>query len=149
MAEDTLNFAMREGVLEQRACLTNHVPLRGCPAATASSDSTIDPYLAEYGTDIETILALQRAAPSLAEPIDPALPYTTAMVVYAAREECARTVEDVLSRRTRSLLLDAAAAMRAAMRVAQLMATELHRDQAWQQKQVATFRALAQQHYLP
>jgi len=149
MAEDTLDFAIRAGLLERRACVTNHIALRGCPGASVSRDSTVDPYLAEYGTDLEEILALQKNDASLAERIDSALPYSGAMVVYAVRHECARTVEDVLSRRTRSLLLNARAAMRAAPRVAQLMAEELHRDDAWQQQQIASFRALAQQHYLP
>jgi len=149
MAEDTLNFAIREGLLERRECVTNDVALRGCPDDKGSHDGTIDRYLAEYGTDVEAILELQQDRPALAERIDPALPYTVSMVVYAVRHESARTVEDVLSRRTRALLLDAKAAMRAAPLVARLMAEELGRDAAWQQQQVDSFCALAQQHYLP
>jgi glycerol-3-phosphate dehydrogenase len=60
----------------------------------------------------------------------------------------ARTVEDVLSRRTRSLLMDARAAIAAAPDAAALMAAELGRDQAWQASQVADFRGLASG-YLP
>jgi glycerol-3-phosphate dehydrogenase len=60
----------------------------------------------------------------------------------------ARTVEDVLSRRTRSLLLDARAASEAAPRVASLMARELGRDAAWEEEQVRSFRDLARA-YLP
>jgi len=148
MAEDTLDFAVRHGMLAGRRCVTRTVPLRGCPESANGTVENLDPYLAEYGADSDAVLALQQSVPSLAQPIDAALPYTGAMVVYAVRQECARTVEDVLSRRTRSLLLDAAAAMRAAPRVAQLMAGELERDLAWQQRQVADFCALARQHYL-
>jgi glycerol-3-phosphate dehydrogenase len=60
----------------------------------------------------------------------------------------ARTVEDVLSRRLRALLLDARAAMEVAATVAELMAQELSRDGRWQQLQVAEFKKLATG-YLP
>jgi glycerol-3-phosphate dehydrogenase len=55
----------------------------------------------------------------------------------------ARTVEDVLARRTRALLLDARASVAAAPRVAQILAGELGRDQAWQDDQVAAYEATA------
>jgi len=58
--------------------------------------------------------------------------------------EWARTVEDVLARRTRALLLDARASMEIAPRVAELMAGELGRDQAWQQAQVNHYCELAE-----
>ena len=60
----------------------------------------------------------------------------------------ARTVEDVLARRTRALVLDARAALEAAPEVAALIAAELNEDAAWQERQVAAFRALAAG-YLP
>ena len=55
----------------------------------------------------------------------------------------ARTVEDVLARRTRSLLLNAKASVAAAPKVAEILAAELGHDQAWQEGQVAEFEALA------
>jgi glycerol-3-phosphate dehydrogenase len=69
-------------------------------------------------------------------------------VIWAARWEMARTVEDVLSRRTRSLVLNARAARRMAPRVAQLLAGELGRDTSWEQEQVMMFNSLANG-YLP
>ena len=66
-----------------------------------------------------------------------------------AREEMACTVEDVLSRRTRTLLLDARAAMELAPTVAAALAMELKRDESWQRAQIDSFRALAQQHLWP
>jgi len=71
-----------------------------------------------------------------------------AEIVWAVREELCMTVEDALSRRTRSLLLDARAAMECAEAVAALLAKELNRDLAWQQAQVEEFRRLAAG-YLP
>jgi glycerol-3-phosphate dehydrogenase len=149
MAEDTLNAAIKAGLLEHRPCFTRTVPLRGCPRADHSHEAVADPYLAEYGTDIEAIRAIEKDHPQLSAKLDPSLPYTGAMVVYAVRCEFARTLDDVLSRRTRSLLLNAQAALRAAPRVADLMAQELQRDLAWQQQQIASFEALVRAHYLP
>ena len=73
----------------------------------------------------------------------PALPYCGAEAVWAARHEMARTVEDVLARRTRALFLNARAAVAMAPRVAELMAKELGRDASWQANQVRHFRELA------
>ena len=83
------------------------------------------------------------ADPALAERLHPALPYIAAEVVWAVRTEMARTVEDVLARRTRALFLNAAAAVEMAPRVAELMARELGRDDAWAAMQVRAFAELA------
>lgn len=82
------------------------------------------------------------------ELLHPALPYTVADVIRAVRDEMARTVEDVLARRTRALFLNARAAIEMAEGVAQLMAPELERDAAWAQEQVKSFRETAAL-YLP
>ena len=71
-----------------------------------------------------------------------------AEIVWAVREELCMTVEDALSRRTRALFLDAAAAIECAPLVAGLLARELGRDLSWQEQQVEEFRQLAI-HYLP
>ena len=69
-------------------------------------------------------------------------------MIWAARHEMARTVEDVLARRTRALFLNARAAMSMAPRAAELLAGELGRDSAGVEAQVAEFRDLAGR-YLP
>ena len=76
----------------------------------------------------------------------PALPCTGAEVIWAARAEMARTVEDVLARRCRALLLNAGAAIAMAPRVAALLARELARSDAWQHDEVERFTALAQRY---
>jgi glycerol-3-phosphate dehydrogenase len=96
-----------------------------------------------YGSDAVKIQSLARAE-SLGAVLQPQLPYTEAEVVWATRYEMARTVDDVLSRRTRALFLNAKAALAAAPRVAELMARELGKDAAWQQNQISQFTALAQ-----
>jgi len=84
-----------------------------------------------------------RADPRLAESLHPALPYCGAEVVWATRVEMARTVEDVLARRTRALFLNAKAAIAMAPRVAALMTQELGYDEAWQAKEIISFQDLA------
>jgi glycerol-3-phosphate dehydrogenase len=55
----------------------------------------------------------------------------------------ARTVEDVLARRTRALFLNAKAALRMAPKVAALLAQELKRDKKWQLDQIEQFNQVA------
>lgn len=69
-------------------------------------------------------------------------------MVWAARHELARTVEDVLARRTRALLLDARASMEAAPRVAELLAQELGFDAGWQRAQAQAYQELAGEYLL-
>jgi glycerol-3-phosphate dehydrogenase len=90
-------------------------------------------------------LAIAAAAEVVPTPaLHPALPLTAAEVERACRREMARRVEDVLARRSRCLLLDAAAAVEAAPAVARLMAVELGRGDDWAQGQVAEFTRLAE-----
>ncbi len=96
-----------------------------------------------HGTDAVAIRKLVEVDGRWGQKLHPRLPYILAEIVWAVREELCMTVEDALSRRTRSLLLDAHAAMECAGPVAELMAAELGRDRSWQEQQVAEFRALA------
>ena len=81
--------------------------------------------LAVYGSDALAIEHFARTNPSLGRKLHPDLPYIAAEVIWAVREEMARTVEDVLARRTRALFLNASAAIAAAPETAALMAGEL------------------------
>jgi glycerol-3-phosphate dehydrogenase len=143
MAEDCVNQAAMLAHLPEKACVTEHLHLHGFH----SSADTFGP-LRVYGADAPLIQDVIRAEPALAEPLDPALPYTGAEVVWAVRQEMARTVEDVLARRTRALFLNAKAAIRMAPCVAGLMACELDRDGAWQTQEVESFVKVAE-NYCP
>ena len=81
--------------------------------------------------------------------LHPALPYVNAEVVWAVRQEMARTVEDVLARRTRALFLNAQAALEMAPVVADVMAFELGWDNAAKEAQLAAFREIAKNYTLP
>ena len=76
------------------------------------------------------------------------LPYFTMEVIYHIRYEMAKTVEDVLARRTRALFLNAKVALEIAPKVATIMAHELKKDASWITLELNAFRAIAQ-HYLP
>jgi glycerol-3-phosphate dehydrogenase len=138
MAEDCVNRAAEQGKLERRPCITRSLRIHGAH----DSAGQFGP-LAVYGSDALLLAKLSAADPELARPLHPALPYTGAEVVWAARAEMARTVEDVLARRTRALFLNARSAIAMAPRVAELLARELGRDSAWQATQVKTFGELA------
>jgi glycerol-3-phosphate dehydrogenase len=133
MAEDCVNRAAAAAGLPPRECRTGDLSIHGrCETTDAN-----DPF-AVFGSDAAAIRAL-----NLPAKLHPSLPYTEAEIVWAARNEMARTVEDVLSRRLRALMLDAAAARAAAPRAAALMAAELGRDEPWQAEQMQAFDELA------
>ncbi|MEO7659253.1 MAG: glycerol-3-phosphate dehydrogenase/oxidase, partial [Pyrinomonadaceae bacterium] len=71
--------------------------------------------------------------------LHPELPYTGDDVVKAVREEIARTVEDVLARRTRALFLNANAAIEMAPAVAIIVAIELNKNVEWIESQIKAF----------
>jgi glycerol-3-phosphate dehydrogenase len=128
MAEDTVNKAIQRLGLPESKCRTETLPI--------------------YDGDAAGIQKLVASNPEWGKPLHPRLPYIQADIIWAAREELCMTVEDALSRRTRSLLLDAAAARECAPLAASLLAGELGRDETWEAQQIDFFRKLAG-NYLP
>jgi len=138
MAEDTVNRAAELGGLAARPCVTKTLRIHGFREGGAETDA-----LSVYGTDATAIREIARTDASLATPLDAELPYVGAQVVWAAREEMARTLEDVLARRCRALFLNARAALRMAPATAALLARELGRDAAWERTQIELFKTVA------
>jgi len=120
MAEDVVNRAEELASLTKRRCETENLQLHGWTRAECR-----EPQLQVYGSDAGEIAALVEADASLAERLHPRLEFVAAEVIWHVRQEMARTIEDVLARRTRALLLDARAAIESAPRVGGLMAAEL------------------------
>ena len=143
MAEDTVTRAAELAGLPPRPCVTKALRIHG-----HDPDASRFGALAVYGSDAPRIQELMRADPALAEPLHPALPYTGAEVVWAARAEMARTVEDILARRTRALFLNARAAVGMAPAVARLAGRELDWDADRQRREVDAFTELAQGYML-
>ncbi|QJX47588.1 glycerol-3-phosphate dehydrogenase/oxidase [Hymenobacter taeanensis] len=142
MAQDTVDKAIALGKLPLAPSQTAYLSIHG---AQPTSDRSSHLYV--YGSDLPALQQLITERPELGQKLDEALEFLQAEVVWAARHEMARTVEDVLARRVRVLFLDARAALRIAPTVAALLAQELGKDQQWQEQQVAGFTRVAQ-HYV-
>ena len=69
-------------------------------------------------------------------------------IKWAVEHEMARTVEDVLSRRTRALLLDAKESRRIAPECASIMAALMGKDDQWKAEQLKSFNQLSEQYIL-
>lgn len=138
MAEDVVDQAEMVAGVAEKPSVTKNLQIKGWTKAEIAETN-----LKPYGSQAGEIRGIFREEPALSTLLHPNLPYQEAEVVYHARKEMARTVEDVLARRTRALLLDARAAAEAAPRTATLLAREMKRDRAWEVEQVEGFRALA------
>lgn len=139
MAEDCVDSAAQVGGLPAAPCLTERISL-----GEVNSDGVQLECFAMYGKDAEKLRQLIESNREFQSPITSRLPYKIGEVIWAARYEMARTVEDVLARRLRVLFIDAQDAIDAAPRVAEVLARELGRNTAWQNCQVDQFREVAQ-----
>jgi glycerol-3-phosphate dehydrogenase len=138
MAQGCVDQAATLADLPDKPCVTHHLNIHGYHLNTANFGS-----LSYYGSDAPAIRRLVDDNKSLGSPLDSQLPYLEAEVVWAARMEMARTVEDILARRTRALFLNARAAMRMAPKVASTLAREMGKDDLWQFDQIKAFRQVA------
>jgi glycerol-3-phosphate dehydrogenase len=133
MAEDTVDEVVSHlagAPRRAKRCRTRRLRLLGGDGAPAGTT----PHLADrYGSEARVVRALVDADPVLGEPLVAGLPYLRAEAVYAARHEMARTVDDVLARRTRARLQARDASAAAAADVAGLLGAEL----GWSPEQVA------------
>ena len=157
MAADTVDAVVRwlgdDAPADARRSRTKKLRLRGADGHTtvvaAAGRMGIDAELAEhlagrYGGEARALLAMIQADPELATPIVAGQEYVEAEVVFAARHEMARSVDDVLSRRTRARLWGRDDSVDAAERVAELLAAELGWDEAQRDASVAEYRALCE-----
>jgi len=141
MAEDVLEKCFAAGLLDQRdAGVTTHLMLQGASQPAAGGPKISDaPGLHTYGSEQQDVLALPGAQHQLGGGL------SEAMVRFAARYEYARTVEDVLARRSRLLFLDAKLASSLAAQVCTILQEETGVD-----PQLAAFLSLAKQYqHLP
>lgn len=139
MGEDVIDQAMTIGGLEERPSVTKSLHLHGWHANAEAFDS-----LAVYGSDAPSVKTLLKSHPDGADLLHERLPYFKGEVAWAVQHEMARTVDDVLARRTRALLLDARASAEAAPYVASVLADLLGHDEAWQNAQVNEYQTIAE-----
>jgi glycerol-3-phosphate dehydrogenase len=143
MAEDTINKAAMVAGLNEEPCVTEDLRLHGWLKNVDRDD-----HLHYYGSDEGAVQQLLNSHPEWADRLHDRLPYLKAEVIWAVRNEMALTVEDVLARRTRALLLDAQASIEMAPEVARLMATEMGLDQSWQDEQIVAFKKVARNYMI-
>ncbi|HEY5367597.1 MAG TPA: glycerol-3-phosphate dehydrogenase/oxidase [Hanamia sp.] len=143
MAEDTLSKIMRDKMLPFRKCVTENLKIHGYEMSQSKTDA-----LSFYGTDKIGIEKLISEDKSWENSLNDNTSITEAQVIWAVRNEMARTVEDVLARRIRVLFIDARQASNLAPKVAEIMMKELGRHEAWKNNQIHTFQELAKGYLL-
>ena len=142
MAEEVVDKSIKANALEKKNCVTKSLGIHGFSNNNKSGKYSI------YGSDAIKIEELISNDERLSGLIHKDHPYTKAQIVWAIKEEMARTVEDVLARRIRLLFLDANAASESAETVANILTSELGMSSEWKQKQLDDFRSLAKQYIL-
>lgn len=143
MAEDTVDQAALLAQLEPRPSITRNLNIHGYHHHSENFET-----LKDYGSDALKIRELVGEKKEFAQPLHRRVPVLKGEVVWAVRQEMARTVEDFLARRRRLLLLDARLSMEVAPEVAALMARELGKNQKWQKAQIEEYRRLAQNYLI-
>ena len=142
----------REG--REAPCRTQEIPL-GMPVDPAElpqvagvDEASRERLAARYGYAARDVLELAAGSPELARRICPDLPDLVAEAAFAVRREQARSVADVLLRRTRLGLLDsprlAADGDGAAAAVARAMAAEHGWDESRVKSELDVWRRVAQ-----
>ena len=136
MAEETIDKGIKAGKLEKRRCVTRNFRL--CQDDTMSKTDRIK----IYGNQSDEIEKMIEQQPGLGNLFDPGLPYTKAEIIWICRNEMPRTLDDVLARRTRALLLDVKASVRIAPEVADIMMQELDLSYSWKEEQLRDYNKL-------
>ena len=143
MAEDVLAACMAQGLLPQRpGGATEHLLLAGAAPGRALCEP---PGEHLYGSEAPILRALPGADRWLARDQESGQGLLSeAMVRFGARFEMARTVEDMLARRSRLLFVDAQQAAACADEVGKILAEEL--GPASTHQDLDAFKALAAQY---
>lgn len=146
MGQDTIDQAALVGHLPERESRTTELHLHGYVDPDEVNVASDREHLGWYGADAMQIKEIVDGNSAYAKPIVSGLPYLLGEAVWAVRNEMARTVEDILARRTRCLLLDARESTKSAEVVARVIAEELGRDEEWIADQVRHYERLAQRY---
>jgi len=143
MGEDIIDKAVKLSNLPAKKSITRTLHLHAY-----KKDVNFSNPMYFYGADIDSINNMIKEKPVLRDWVSEDLQINKAQVVWAFKEEMARSVEDVLARRTRALFLDAAESIRIAPVVAEILAHEFGYDSNWIDNQVENFSKLAKGYLL-
>lgn len=140
MAEETLDRAVKEGMLSKSKCVTEDLKMMN-PECLNLNDRLII-----YGDSYTELKKLISENPESGIKVHPDLPYIKAEFIWICRNEMPFFLEDVLARRTRSLFLNAKASAEIAPVVASIMATELGYGKDWITEQVNSYNDLVKKY---
>lgn len=135
MAEKTVDLVARK-LGNNAVCKTKSIAIHGSRPASNS-------VLSGYGTDEDLLIQIAGDDESMNALLVNGHSYTKAEVVWAIRNEMARTIDDVLARRLRLLFLDADAAISAAPAVAAILSDELKWSDGKKEKELSEFYKIA------
>lgn len=138
MGEDSVNELIKVGNLPNKTSVTENLRIHGFKEV---NDFNNPMYC--YGSDAKAMKSLVLKDPSLNDWVSEQLSIKKIQIVWAVRNEYAINIDDVLSRRTRALLLDAKESVKIAPYVANIMALELGYDKQWENEQVEKYIKLA------
>ncbi|MFM7463372.1 MAG: glycerol-3-phosphate dehydrogenase [Actinomycetota bacterium] len=105
------------------------------------SEDAIRHLLERYGSEIVTLLELTRKRPELKGRLDPNLAYLKVEVLYAVEYEGARTVVDIIDRRTRIGFESEDHGISIAKAIAEILAKPLRWNAAEKKRQMEAFKA--------
>ena len=136
MAEDTMDKVIKLGMLKKTDGNTKNLRLYGSEYHNPKDRLRI------YGHHAKDIKQAIHEYPESGIQMHPAFPFCEAEIAWICKNEMPVKLEDILSRRTRSLVLDAKASIAIAYKVVKIMATEFGYDKEWQVKQVEDYEKL-------
>lgn len=140
MAEDTINKAIKEGMLPESKCITKDLTL------TDLKPEDLEDRLCIYGDDYPEIKKILSENFDTSRTLHPGLPYTVAEFKWICRNEMPVNIEDLLARRTRALFLNARASAEIAGETASIMADEFGYDSEWIDEQVKSYNDLVKKY---
>jgi len=143
MAEDTIDQAIILAGLDVEPSATENLNIHGY-----HKNAEIFKDLSFYGSDATLIKNTFEEKSDYNQLIHPTKKSRVGEIIWAVRNEMARTVEDFLSRRTRHLLLDAKTSIEMAPVIAKWMGKELKKGRSWQKSQILEYEKIAK-NYIP
>lgn len=137
MAEKVLKRAIEENLIPDSTSITENFKLHGY--IEREEALKIPEYFRAYGSDFEYLSQMK----DFNKKIHTDLPLNEAQITFAIEFEQAKTVEDILSRRTRLLLFNAKATIESTPKVAEIMMHKLSKSKEWKTEQIKSFKDIA------
>ncbi|MCD2373279.1 glycerol-3-phosphate dehydrogenase C-terminal domain-containing protein, partial [Borreliella burgdorferi] len=142
MAEKTLLKAIEQNLIPNRAPTTEDLKLHGY-LKKEEAMKIPEPFRA-YGSDFEILKNMEGFDKKIHENLD----LNEAQIDFSIKFEQAKTIEDVLARRTRSLPLNPQATIEAAPRVAEIMMKKLNKSEEWKNEQIKNFLEISKKYLI-